>query len=235
MNASPRAVGAALLSALLALSPAFAAPLSKHKVAAHKAGAPVCVVAAAGAPLTMTLTFVPPTLNSNSTPITLPLTYNIYLGTTSGGETLLTSGLTSTSPYVINAGLVAGNTYYVKMAAVDSAGVGLSNDEACKTFAAAATAPTITTTALTAGVVGTAYSFGCVSTGTPSATWSATGLPAGLAMNATTGVITGTPTTAGTASVTITATYSGSPTSKTLPLVVTGTVSPPGTITFTLT
>lgn len=228
-----------LFSILLSLSTAIAiaAPPAKHKPApaAQKAAATACVIAAAGAPLTMTLNFVPPTLNANGTPITLPLTYDIYLGTTSGGETLLVSGLTSTSPYVINAGLVAGNTYYVEMAAVDANGIGSKNDEACKTFAAAAIAPTITTTALANAVVGTAYSFGCVSTGTPSATWSATGLPAGLSMNSVTGVISGTPTAAGTASVTITATYSGSPTSKTLPLVVTGTVSPPGTIIFTLT
>jgi hypothetical protein len=37
-------------------------------------------------------------------------------------------------------------------------------------------------------------------------TYSATGLPAGLSINATTGLISGTPTTAGTSSVTVTAT-----------------------------
>jgi hypothetical protein len=199
------------------------------------AHAATCVTAAAGAPLTMTLTFVPPTLNSDGSKITLPLTYDVYLGTTSGGETLLTSGLTSTSPYAINAGLAAGNTYYVEMDAKDANGVGTRSAEACKSFAAAATAPTITTTALTSGVVGVAYSMACVSTGTPSATWSATGLPAGLVMNAVTGKITGTPTAAGTASVTIIATYNGTPTGKTLPLVITSTAPAPGTITFTLT
>ena len=53
---------------------------------------------------------------------------------------------------------------------------------------------------------------GAVTTGatdsSPSAslTFSATGLPAGLSINATTGTISGTPTTGGTYSVTVTAT-----------------------------
>lgn len=79
-----------LFSILLSLSTAIAiaAPPAKHKPApaAQKAAATACVIAAAGAPLTMTLNFVPPTLNANGTPITLPLTYDIYLGTTSGAR-----------------------------------------------------------------------------------------------------------------------------------------------------
>lgn len=58
------------------------------------------------------------------------------------------------------------------------------------------------------GTVGTATSLqltGSSSGAGQTLTWSATGLPAGLSINATTGLVSGTPTTAVTASVTVTA------------------------------
>jgi hypothetical protein len=66
------------------------------------------------------------------------------------------------------------------------------------------------------GVVGQAYSIAsplAVNGGTPPYTWSATGLPAGLAISPTTGQITGTPTVANPSgsSVTVTATDAATP------------------------
>ncbi|WP_306212210.1 Ig domain-containing protein [Actinoplanes sp. RD1] len=63
---------------------------------------------------------------------------------------------------------------------------------------------------------GTALTLAVTATGgiTPLA-WKATGLPAGLSLNATTGVITGTPTTAATTTTQITVTDSGTPTPQT--------------------
>ena len=68
-----------------------------------------------------------------------------------------------------------------------------------------AIAPTITSAAPTAtATVGVPYSFTCVASGTTPITFTAPGLPTGLAMS-TAGVISGTPAAAGTFSGTITA------------------------------
>jgi subtilisin family serine protease len=95
-------------------------------------------------------------------------------------------------------------------------------------------APTITTTSLPGGTVGTPYSETLqASGGTPPYTWTldAGALPAGLTLNASTGVVSGTPTTAGTASFTVKVTDSASQSdTQDLSLAV---APPPLTITTT--
>ena len=71
----------------------------------------------------------------------------------------------------------------------------------------------ITTNALPAGQVGTAYSFVVVAAGgTSPYTWAASGLPAGFAINASTGEIAGNTNTAFNGSVIVTVTDATSPT-----------------------
>lgn len=76
--------------------------------------------------------------------------------------------------------------------------------------AAAVVAPTVTTSALPAGVTGEAYSATLTATGTVTSWRIGTGtLPAGLTLNSATGVISGTPTAGGASTFTVIATNSG--------------------------
>jgi len=95
--------------------------------------------------------------------------------------------------------------------------------------------PAITTTSLPSGVVGTAYSQTLAATGgTGTLKWSVTGtLPAGLSLNASTGVISGTPTAFGTSTFTAKVTDSA-PTPMTASQLLTIIINnPPLTITTT--
>ena len=85
----------------------------------------------------------------------------------------------------------------------------------------------ITTSSLPGGYTTFLYSATVVATGgTPSYTWAATGLPNGLSIDSSTGVISGTPAATGTSTVTVTATDSSSPTHLTASKQLTVTIAP---------
>ena len=80
-------------------------------------------------------------------------------------------------------------------------------------------APTITSATTASGKVGSAFSFQITSNGTPTS-YGATGLPAGLSVNTTSGLISGTPTAVGTSTVTLSATNSAGTGNATLTLTI---------------
>jgi subtilase family serine protease len=85
-------------------------------------------------------------------------------------------------------------------------GLGTPNGLAAFTAGGTGGAVSVTNPGTQTSTVGTAVSLTMhASGGTGSFTWSATGLPAGLSIASSTGVISGTPTTAGSSSVTVTA------------------------------
>lgn len=79
--------------------------------------------------------------------------------------------------------------------------------------------PVINSSLTASGMVGAAFSYTISATNTPTS-FNATGLPAGLSINTSTGLIDGTPTTAGTYNVTITATNVSGSDSQTLVITI---------------
>ena len=83
--------------------------------------------------------------------------------------------------------------------------------------AVAAAAPVITSATTASGTVGKTFSYQTAATNTPTS-YAATGLPAGLTLSSTTGLISGTPTASGTYSVTLSATNKSGTAKTTLTL-----------------
>jgi carbohydrate binding protein with CBM6 domain/putative Ig domain-containing protein len=87
------------------------------------------------------------------------------------------------------------------------------------TFTANAAPPTITSSLTATGTTGTAFNYTITASNTPTS-YNATGLPAGLSINTSTGVISGTPTSTGTSNITISATNANGTGSSILVLTV---------------
>ena len=108
--------------------------------------------------------------------------------------------------------------------ALGSATITVTTEEGSKTAVCSVTvlvAPTITTTALTDVVVGTAYSQTLTATGDTPITWGVEELlPDGLSLNGTTGIISGMPRRVGTFPITVKATNAAASDTKTLSINV---------------
>lgn len=128
-------------------------------------------------------------------------------------------GATSSSVTLNNLRLADNGT--VTVAVTNSGGTIVSNGAA---LTVNPLAPTITSPLTALAVANVSFRYQIVSS--QSATFGATGLPAGLAINTTTGVIEGAPTQTGSFNVTLTATNATGSDSKTLAL----NVQPPGPV-----
>ncbi len=93
--------------------------------------------------------------------------------------------------------------------------------------------PSITSVLSAAGTVGTTFTYNIAASNSPTS-FNATGLPTGLSVNTTSGVISGTPTTSATLNVTISATNVGGTGSATLTLTINAAPAKP-VITSALT
>jgi O-glycosyl hydrolase len=163
--------------------------------------------------------------NGNTVTVTNPGAHSSTVGTatslqisasdSAAGQTLTYSATGLPPGLSINSstGLISGTpttagTYSVTVAATDTTG---ASGSASFTWTVGTTGNTVTVTnpGTQTGTVGTAASLQIHASDSATGqtlTYSATGLPAGLSINSSTGLISGTPTASGSSSVTVTAT-----------------------------
>ena len=149
------------------------------------------------------------------------------------GATGLPAGLTvNTNTGLISGTPTAAGTYSVTISATNANGTGT----ATLTLTINPPPPVITSPGTATGTVGVAFSYQITATNNPTS-FNATGLPGGLTVNTTTGLISGTPTTAGTYPVTISASNSGGTGTATLVITINTpppVITSPGTATGTV-
>jgi chitodextrinase len=114
----------------------------------------------------------------------------------------LPSGLSiNTNTGMISGTPTVGGNSAVTLGATNSTGTG----NATLTISISGGQPVITSATTASGAVGTGFSYQITATNSPTS-YEATGLPTGLSINSSTGLIAGTPTAAGTSAVTLGAT-----------------------------
>ncbi len=143
-----------------------------------------------------------------------PMTWTVTSGTLPAGLALSTTGILSGTP-------TTDGTYEFTVEVSNTGGKDTKSlSITVSKSAPVVVVPVITTETLPAATRGTAYSAALTAASDAPVTWSATGLPAGLAIDGSTGAISGTPTASGTFTVAVTATNSGGSVNKTFTLTV---------------
>jgi hypothetical protein len=147
-----------------------------------------------------------------------------YTGSSATGWTVsgsLPAGLTFSGGTIYGTPETAGTFNFTVR--VTNAGGSAERDY---TIQVSAVAPAITTASLPGALKDAAYSAALTASGTPPITWAVTSgaLPAGLSLNASSGVISGTATTIGTSNFTVTASNSAGSAAKALSIAVTEAV-----------
>ncbi|MGB7493643.1 MAG: putative Ig domain-containing protein [Candidatus Acidiferrum sp.] len=221
---SPTSFGATGLPAGLAVNPTglisgipTTAGTSTVTVSATNAGG------TGSASLTLTVTAVQPAITSSSTAtgtVGASFSYQITAtnSPTSFGATGLPTGLTvSTTTGLISGTPTAAATSTVTLSATNSGGTGTAT--LTLTVNATASAPVITSSGTANGTVGANFSYQITASNAPTS-FGATGLPTGLTVDTTSGLISGTPTAAATSSVTVSATNTAGTGSAPLSLTI---------------
>ena len=170
---------------------------------------------------------------STAPTITSPLTASGTVGTpffyqitatgfqTSFSTTMLPAGLSVNASGLISGTPTGAGTTNVTLTATNSGGTGT----ATLVLTINPATPVISSALTASGTVGTAFSYQITATNNPTS-FGASGLPAGLSVNTTTGLISGTPTAPGMTNVTLTATGSSGTVTATLVLTINSAAPP---------
>jgi len=135
----------------------------------------------------------------------------------------LPAGLTATS-----GGVISGTPTFAGVASVSLSANNVTGTGPVTTLTlTVGNRPAITSATSASGTTGSAFTYTVTASNSPTS-FAATGLPAGLSLNTTTGAITGTPTATGSSSVSLTATNAfGTGNATTLTITVSAPVVPP--------
>ncbi len=144
------------------------------------------------------------------------LTYQWRKGTTPLSDGPNISGSTSDTLTLTNLQTSDSGSYNV---VVTNAGGNVTSSDAVLTVSNLPPPPQITSSGTALGVVGTFFTYQILASNSPTS-YDATGLPSGLSINTTTGVISGTPSAAGSSSITLAATNTGGTANAPLTLTV---------------
>lgn len=129
----------------------------------------------------------------------------------------LPAGLSAVSNIITGSPTQAGS-YNVALSATNDSGTGTATLQ-LEIAPALVSAPVITSNSSASGQVGVSFTYNISATGSPSS-YGAAGLPNGLGVNATSGLVSGTPTQAGISAVSLSATNQGGSGTRSLTLSI---------------
>ncbi len=165
----------------------------------------------------------PPVITSAATATaSIGATFNYQITATNGATSYNATGLPSGLSVNTGTGLISGTpanegTYTVALSATNSFGTDTKNLALTVTTAV----PVITSAQSATGNINTAFSYQITATNSP-ISYNATGLPSGLTVNTSSGLISGTPSVSGNFNVTLSASNGNVTGTATLSLIIIG-------------